>query len=413
MDIKMIDGKIIQPELEIPIIEDVDTLIIGGGVAGVAAAISSAREGASNLLIERYGFLGGMVTGGLVLRLEGFGDGEKMVVKGIAEEIVERLDAMGGAKRLGYDITVDPELLKILLFRMVEEAGVKLLLHSLVVETLVEDKRVKGVIIENKSGRGALLGKVVIDASGDGDVFARASAEFATGQRGFGIIFRLSGVDHSEVERFRTEKQDEYNTVIEEVKGLLGFPILGSGEIARGFVWWSNMTSPKDGLDIFELSQQEVLIRENILRAVKLAKEKIPGFGQAQFVQTASQFGVRETRRLIGRFILTEENIKKGSRFEDAIAHAGYGGTPGVGYDIPYGCLVPKEIDGLIVAGRCISSDEFSQNFLRVVANCLATGQGAGTAAALSLKDGVTPRDVNITKLKTQLKQQGVYLLGS
>jgi hypothetical protein len=170
------------------------------------------------------------------------------------------------------------------------------------------------------------------------------------------------------------------------------------------------MTSPKDGLDIKELSTQEIKIRENILRAVNIAKGKIPGFERAQLIQTAPQFGVRETRRLVGESVLSEEDIKKGTRFKEAIAHGGYGGTPGVGYDIPYGCLVPKEVDGLLVAGRCISSDEFSQNFLRVVANCLATGQAAGVASALAVKDGVRPREVDREKLRACLQSQGVYL---
>lgn len=408
MATRLIEGKVIQPETEIPVIETVDVIVVGGGVAGFSAAVAAAREGVSTILIERYGYLGGMVTGGLVVHLEGFGDGQKQVVRGIGQEMIDWLMQEGGARICGHDVTVDPELLKYVLFKMTGE--VELLLHSLVVDAILEDGKVRGVILENKSGQGAVLGKVVVDASGDGDVFARAGADFVVGRRGLGLIFRLSGVNHSEVKRFRTEKIDDYNTIIEEIKRLLGFPILGREEVLDGVIWWPNMTAPGDGLDIKELSTQEIKIRENILKAVSLAKEKIPGFEQVQLIQTAPQFGVRETRRLVGEFVLTEEDLKKGSRFDEAIAHAGYGGTSGVGYDIPYGCLIPKEIDGLLVAGRCISSDEASQNFLRVVANCIATGQAAGAASALAVKDGVRPREVDRKRLRTCLVNQGVYL---
>lgn len=410
MAVRLMEGRVIQPEVEIPVIETVDVIVVGGGVAGFSAAVSAAREGASTILIERYGYLGGMVTGGLVVRLEGFGDGQKQVIRGIGQEMIDRLKQEGGARVSGCDVSVDPELLKCILFRMTGEAGVRMLLHSLIVDTVLEDGRVAGVIVENKSGRVAILGKVAIDASGDGDLFARAGADFVMGQRGLALIFRLSGVDHSQVERFRTERQDEYKAIIEEIKGLLGFPVLGAKEVLEGIIWWPNMTAPKDGLDVLELSRQEIEIRENILKAVSLAKEKIPGFGSAQLIQTAPQFGVRETRRLIGEFVLSEEDIKKGSRFDEAIAHAGYGGVAGVGYDIPYGCLVPSKIDGLLVAGRCISSDEFSQNFLRVVANCIATGQAAGVASALAVKDGVSPGQVDRKKLRTCLINQDVFL---
>jgi hypothetical protein len=410
MAVRLVEDKVIQPESEVPVIERADVVVAGGGVAGFAAAASAAREGVSVILVERYGYLGGMVTGGLVVHLEGFGDGKSWVIKGIGEELIDTLREEGGARVSGYDVTIDPELLKCILFRITKGTGVRALLHSTVTDVILKDGRVHGVIVENISGRGAILGSVVIDTTGDGDVFAKAGAEFDVGRRGFGLIFRLSNVNQDKIERFKNERPDEYNAIIQEIRGLLGFPILGAREVLDGVIWWSNMTAPKDGLDTTEISAQEIEIRENILKVVRLVKERVPGFEEAQLIQTASQFGVRETRRLVGEFIITEEDIKKGLSSHEAIAHGGYGAEAGIGYDIPYGVLVPRGVDGLLVAGRCISCDEFSQNLLRVVANCIATGQGAGVASGIAIKDGVEVRDVDRERLRDRLMAQDVLL---
>jgi hypothetical protein len=410
MKARIVKGKVIAPEVEIPIQFRSDVVVVGGGCSGIAASLAAARAGVSVTLVERYGYLGGLITGGLVLHLEGFGDGEKQVVGGIGWEVIRKLKEMDGAVIKGWDATVDPEVLKRLAFSMMKEEKIHLILHSYATRAIVEDEKVKGVVIDGKGGTVAVLGEVIVDTTGDGDIFSSAGASFRKGERGFGLPFRVYNVDLEKVERFRREKREEYNKVMEEVKKLLGFPIVGAAEVKSGFIWWSNMSSPMDGLDVKNLTNFEMEIREKIVSALKIVQRSLPGFESSYLLQTASQIGVRESRLLDGEYTLTEEDMKEGRKFEDAVAHLGYGGKPGVGYDFPYRCLVPKRIDNLLVGGRCVSTDHPAQNFIRVVANCFATGEAAGAAAALSVKEKLSPRYLDVEKLRSTLAKEGVLL---
>jgi ribulose 1,5-bisphosphate synthetase/thiazole synthase len=410
MPARITRNRVIQPESEIPIFLERDVVVVGGGPGGCAAAIASAREGVSTILIERYGYLGGLTTGGLVLRLEGFSDEEKFVVKGIGKEIVDRVVEARGGRWEGFNATCDPEVLKYVALKMCKECGVEFLFHALCVDTVMEDGRVRGVIVETKSGRMAILGKVVIDATGDGDVFASAGARFNEGQRGLGLVFRLAGVDLEQANRFKKEREKEFNQIIDEIKKRLFFPIIGFDAVRPGVVWWPNMTQPLGGLDAKTLSEVEVDLREKVHEVIELVKERLPGFENAFLLDTATQLGVRESRLLSGEYVLLEQDLVEGRRFDDAVAHLGYGGKKGVGYDLPYRCLLPKDVDGLLVCGRCISTDHYSQNLTRVVANCFATGQATGVASAMSVKKNIEPRTLDRDSLRQRLTQTGVYL---
>ncbi|MDI6786248.1 MAG: FAD-dependent oxidoreductase [bacterium] len=409
---RRIGEVIILPEKRIPALVETEVLVVGGGVAGIAAAIACARSGIKTILVERYGYLGGMATGGLVLSMEGFGDGEKQVIKGVAAEIVE---CLSGAKEFnrysnGFDGTFDPEALKYIALKLLLNAGVKLLFHAYFTDAIVNRDKIEGIIISTKLGPKAILSKAVIDATGDGDVFAFSGALYEKGLKGIGLNFRLGNVDLDLADKFRKENQKEYEKLNRKLAGEGGFEPHVYPTVKKGIVWWNNMLSPEDGLNVEALSKMEILLREKINTTLKFMKNNFPGFKDAYLIDTSPQLGIRETRRLIGEYVLTEKDVLKGKRFSDAVVHAGYLGKIGVGYDIPYRCLLPKNIEGLVVAGRCISVDHYTQDAIRIIANCFAIGEAAGYAATISIKEKTSLHDLNTEELKKLLIANDIFL---
>jgi len=408
-----------------------DVVVAGGGTAGVAAAVAAARNGADTILIERYGFLGGTMTAGLVNPFMTFHAGKEQIIKGIFQEIIDRLKDMDG-----YDEKTkafDNEVMKIVLDQMIKETGVKLLLHTYIADALVtKGNAIRGVEAYNKSGRQVVLGKVIIDATGDGDVAVMAGAPYEKGREEDGLTqpmtlnFRMGGVD---VERMPS--REKINKLFEEAKakGEIKIPrenVLYFLTTRKGEIHFNTTRIVKvDGTKADDLTYAEIEGRRQMVELIKFLKEKVSGFENAYLMMSAVQVGVRETRRIIGEYVLTGEDIVKARKFSDVIARGSYPidihsptgeGTiikrlpPGESYDIPYRCIVPKKVENLLIAGRCISCTHEAQAAIRVIPIVVAIGQAAGTAAALAAKLHVSPRKMDVSLLQETLKKQGAIL---
>ncbi len=400
---RFVDGKVIQPERPLAVMHETDVLVVGGGPAGFAAAVAAARAGAKTVLVERYGYLGGLWTGGLVLLVYPTHATENgvrtKVVRGVGDELLSRIakfpDAATNYAAGKPDPTTDPEITKLVMDEMIAEAGVKMFFHCWVADVVMDGNAVRGVVLESKAGRQAILAKVVVDASGDGDVFAAAGAEHEQRLHAIGLVHRLGNVDRTDLANLQEA----------------GFKNLGSVEPLPS-VRWVNLRGPStDGLDIAELSRLEVEHRRSIWQRLEKIRQT-PGADKVFLLQTAPQIGVRITRLLAGTRRMTDKEARSGKRAPDTIAIGGtYGaGAKNPGFAIPYGALVPKKLDNLIAAGRCLDVDTPMVEDMRLIATCLLTGHAAGAAAALSVQDKCRPREIDIVKLQRLLVKQGAYL---
>lgn len=392
----LVDGKIVQPRRELGVLHQTDVLVVGGGPAGVVAAIAARRAGSQVTLVERYGHLGGLWTGGLVLVVLGhIAKGPKQVCLGIGEEMMRRLDAMDRAvidRKPGVNPTVDAETLKHVMLDMAAEAGVKMFFHCWGVDVVMDANRVCGAVFESKSGRQAILAKVVIDATGDGDLYAAAGAEYERCKYSVGLVSRIGNLD-------RVAKQ-----VPKPKRGL------GSATPVPG-VNWVNMLGPEaDALDVAELSRLEVNHRDFIWKSVEKLRAT-PGYEQVYLMETAPQLGVRVTRLLHGVKTVRHADLQAGRRLSDVVAVGGAWHADHTEWDIPYGALVPKSnVENILAAGRCISCELKMADPVRVIPVCWVTGQAAGVAAAVSVKDGCPVRGVEVPKVQKILRQQEAYL---
>ena len=408
-----------EPEREIPIVRDTDVIVVGGGPAGLAAAIASARCGAKTTLIEQFAYLGGTATASLMACINGFRNqvepDSTQVVRGIAEEIVlelKEIDGLGKSPypqksyptepgQLEYSYAIDTEKFKHVALKMCTEAGVDLMFHTYFCDAIVEGDLVRGVIVENKSGRQALLAKVVVDASGDGDAAARAGAEFwqtvgdEAPRLNDSLMYRIE---------FGKSRPEEFHAC----------------DFGRNAVVWGPRVSEAiNGADADELSKGEIDVRLRVYEDLEKKRQQHPELADARIVETPSLLGVRQTRFIEGEYKLTAEDAIEGRRFADVVAispcaiihYYGYRRyLEHEGYDIPYRCLVPKKIDGLLVAGRCISSEQQPYESHRAIVNVMAIGEAAGTAAALSSQDDVAPRNLDVPKLQEALMAHGAEL---
>lgn len=407
-----------EPAREINIARDADVVVVGGGPAGFAAASAAARSGARTVLVERFGYLGGTATASLMACINGFRNqvqpDSTQTVRGIAEEVVLALKAIGGLGRspytqrafpdlpgqLAYSYAVDPEMLKVVLFRLCADAGVDLLLHTWFSSAIVEDGTVRGVIVENKSGRQALMAKVVVDASGDGDVAARAGVPFhqvigdEAPRLNDGLMYRI---------QFGPTRPD----------GVFAC------DFGTNAVVWGPGVPPMNGLDAGALSTAEANARMAVLEDFAAKQREHPELAGARVVETPPLLGIRQTRFIDGEYTLTADDAISGRRFADSIAVSScpiihfYGYRRYLeheGYDIPYRCLVPQGVDGLLVAGRCISSDQEPYESHRAMVPVMAIGQAAGTAAALCARTGEPPRHVEAKDIQTALISQGAVV---
>ena len=383
-----------EPARDIPVVAETDVLVVGGGTAGLPAAVAAGRTGADVLLLERYGYLGGAISGGLVITLPADRQGA------MTQEIEQRLLDVGGARLMPEhrDWSIwDAEMLKWMGIQMLEEAKVRMLFHSWAAGAIVEENTLKGIIVENKGGRQAVLAKVVVDCTGDADIAAFAGAPFKKGDENgkmldVTMMFLMLGVN-TEVYQTATPKTDPPHNF---GKGCITF--LHPGEVN---VWGGHMPDI-DGTDAWDLTRCENELRKDVVEWMEWAKKNMPGCEQAHIALSSPQLGLRETRRIVGEYELTTEDWEKKVQFEDHIGYA-YEEKP-----VPYRALVPTEMDNLLVAGRCVSTDHKAQGPMRIIPPCMVTGHAAGEAAGQAVNDGVTPRELDVKKLQERLRRLGV-----
>lgn len=461
--------RIVEKERKLPIVAHPDVLVVGAGPAGIGAALAAARNGAKTLLIERYGFVGGGLTQTMVNPMFTFHDVKgRQIIQGIAEEFVQKLMQYGASKGHMTDLTFDnasmtpfdPERAKVVLLEMLESADVELLLHTMAVDVQVKSGRIEAVIIESKSGRQAICPRYVIDCSADADVAYFAGVPTVKGRaedhamQPVTLYFRLGGVDEASLrqwmKRNRTLLKD--TPTDEEIDAQRGIALLGlnqlikeavdAGELDREvaprilmyqlplpgqFSVNSTRLQNIDGTDAKALTYAEIVLRKQVIQLYDFIKKHIGGFKTSYIIDTATQVGVRETRHIVGDYVLTEQDILSGTPFVDGVCcgtfaidiHPPFGkqqiftGSGRVVYEIPYRSLVPQGINNLLVAGRGISVTHVAFGSIRVMATCMAMGQGAGVAAGLlSMSGSTSTREVNVKLLRQRLLEQGQYLLG-
>ena len=429
------DLKIAPNALDMPVVGRSDIVVVGGGPAGVSAAVSAARSGASVTLLERYPSLGGLASGGMVLVLDDMANGPEISVTGIVSEYVERLEKLdlvvvppvedrhsstetwnkwgrwgtfdfhshSNPKPICYAAAFDPDGWKRVSNDLVRESGVNLRLHSWFSRAIVEDGRMAGVVCETKQGPQAILGDVVIDTTGDIDVASRAGAAHVQDSYLTTLVFRLGGVDTELAERFEQENPREARAVNRKVKRLLG----GAWDLwwlktpVPGVVWCNcpHMTG-YDGTDPASLTAAEFEARDKMMAAIDYVRANLPGFETCYLLDVAEQMGVRQTRLLQGEYVVTKDDVVNRVHFPDSVAR-------GRDYYTPYRALLPREVDQLLVAGRHYSATPDAQRISREIPPCMAMGQAAGIAAALAVNEGVTVRDVNPRSIQEQMRRQG------
>ena len=429
---------------DIPVYRRCDVLVVGGGPSGTAAAAAAARVGADVVLLERYNHLGGLSTGGLVIWIDRMTDWQgQLVIRGFAEELFDRLppDAVAGPGRgdwgstdaakaahwsqrtaayhgiVTWSPTLDPERLKLLSQEIVIERGVKLVYHSWACTPIVVDGRVCGVTFESKEGRMAIRAAVVVDATGDGDLFARAGAAYendieeADVHHCMNTSWLFGGVDMNRWIAFKSGAPEQHASFMSRGRAECGL-------FDRPFVSWRNdvalFMGPRQtgysALDVDDLTAVEVRSHRAMAAHLDFYRAHAPGFENAYLMLSAPQIGVRHARRLKGVDSVRRGRWPEGRALPDEI-----GVSPAVSprfpnISIPYGALVPESLDGLLACGRHISCDKNSHGFMREIPQCWITGQAAGAAAALAVQQGVQPRAVDIAALQAALLRQGVYL---
>jgi hypothetical protein len=418
--------KYSEPAREVPVVAAVDVLVLGGGPAGLGAALAAARTGAETMLVERYGYLGGLATGGLVLFMDGVADKNgTRAIGGILWETLDRLRTMNGlAGSDEWSLHVDSEILKLVADEMCREASVSLRLHSLAVAPMMDGDRIRGAILESKSGRQAVSAKFCIDCTGDGDVAASAGAAFETGTRRIGLNLKIGGVDVEAFRRFEEEHPEKVRSLYAELRETGGFRLrAGPTPHSDKGVYWVNNGGLADrqgagpdgdrerslsGIDVDDLTFAEVELRRRMGISLEFYRKQIPGYENVHLLAIASQIGVRESRRIRGLYRLTQSDLTEAREFEDNIGAVAILWPEQGRYRVPYRSLVSSDIDGLLMAGRCISTDHWFQNLTRLIPASVMTGQAAGTAAALCVRDGFPAAKIDPGLLTDALRQAGV-----
>ena len=468
----MATRKTIHFSQDVPIIATCDVCVVGGGSSGIAAATAAARNDVDTILVERFGYLGGTSTASMVgpFMTSYSSDGSEMVIGGIFQEVIDRMVTMGGAvdpsevdhsTKWGSFIKsgharltpFHPEALKLSAIDVVAEAGVRVMFHTSFVKALVNEGQLQGIVIHNKGGLGVIKAKIFVDCSADADVAADAGVPYSKGRSSDGkmqpatMFMRLGNVDDAKVEAYVATHPHE-TRIFEDIvtkatqEGLFPIPRKGLNIYREPTPseWRANISRVLgiDGTIPDDLSRAEVEGRRQCRFIFEFMRKNCPGFENARLLETAAQIGIRETRHIQGLYTLGEDDVVQGRRFDDAIARCAYpidihdptgsgGHLQALGtrtgdlkadlpsdappfYDIPFRCLVPVSMHNLLVAGRPISATHEAAASLRVIPPCYATGQAAGTAAALSVRENQQVSKLDPQQLRGLLREQGAIV---
>ena len=429
------------PELsrELPVCDEVDVLVCGGGPAGFAAAVSAGRLGARTMVIEQMNCLGGIATAGGHNHLclyTSWGSPER-VVGGLAWEAGDRVIALGmGERRDPGNFDYELEALKLVLEQLAAEADVKLLYYTQFADAIVRDGQVIGAAIQNKSGRQVVLAKRVVDCTGDADVAASAGCQYQFGRASDGacqpctLMFTIGGVDWDKVAAWRTDYKMEHVWAEAQANGDMEpfqTQIMG--------LWWTSTRPDQVGVNFTHITGVDcrraqdwtaatIEGRRQAFHMIPVFRKYVPGMENCYLISTAGLLGTRESRRIVGEVMLTDEDILNRRCWEDSVAIGSffidvhnctgpgmdgetYRPEAGFRYEIPYRVLVPAEMDNLLVAGRCVSVTHRALGSVRVMPQCAALGEAAGAAAALSVQNSCSPRELDVSALQDQLRRQG------
>ena len=444
---------------------ETEVLVVGGGPAGIGAALGAGRAGVQVVLVERYGFLGGNATAALVmpwmsahtrhprpprsgeltLMPQDHGVGGEMVVRGVWAEIIEGMveaaAALPPSRDTGYTVPFDPEAFKTFAWDLLDDCGVTYLLHAFA-SGVLEPGGPGGVVFETKSGPQVVRAQVVIDATGDGDVAAAAGAPYEIGREDgltqpMTLMFRVADVERRLFADYVRRHPDQWQGVhglwdlVQKASeaGELDLPredilMFGTTRLSEVAVNSTRVTRTL-GTDVYDLTRAEVISHRQARQIAEFLRSRVPGFADAYLAQTGVTVGVRESRRVLGEYVLTGEDILAAAAFDDVVACGTYpidihnptgrGTTlrdlpPGAAYEIPLRCLLPRGVDRLLVAGRCISGTHEAHSSYRVTPTAVATGQAAGVTAALAAARGMLPRAVPAADVQAELQRQGAGL---
>ncbi len=459
------DRRVLLPPRTAAVAGRCDVLVVGGGPAGLGAALGAAGAGAQVVLVERYGFLGGNATAALVMPLMSFhtqrelprpaaadplmpadhGRGDP-VVRGALGTLVDRLVETGGAirpsERTGYVVPFDPEVFKLTALDLLDEAGVHFLFHALATG-VVGDGDVEGVVFDTKSGPIVIEAGCTVDGTGDGDVAALAGAPFDVGRQPdeavqpMTLMFRMVEFERAAFAAYCREHPGQWRGVHGLWELIQQATAAGQLELPREDLLFFGTPHEREvsvnstrvtgvlGIDVWDLTRAEWESRRQMRRIVAFLRRWVPGFDRAYPAQSGVTVGVRETRRILGDYMLTAEDVLGARRFPDVVARAAYPidihnpkgpGTvlrhlpPGEAYDIPLRCLLPRDVQRVLVAGRCISGTHEAHSSYRVMPISMATGQAAGVCAALAARSGRRPREVPAVEVQRELARQGAHL---
>ncbi|MBR5708890.1 MAG: FAD-dependent oxidoreductase [Oscillospiraceae bacterium] len=436
---------------ELPIYDECDILVVGGGAAGHSAAVAAARANpnASVILMERYGFFGGDVTGGYVLFIPTLNWRTYPLIRGNLEEWFTRLKKNAPESYIGPDypyvgkdnpyicrkyelyeacvneredphvplrtLYIEPNQLKLEMDAMVQEQkNIKILFHSWGTKPVVEDGKITGVIFESKAGRQVVKAKIVIDATGDGDIYSQCCAFH--GESGIidldhrdnqtALVWRVGGVNYEYFGRLRLNDQKTFRAWIEDLWEFCGYKTIFFPTGVDGVVWFNNWLLNKSCISLEDMRDSELLVRNSIRPILQYCKETLPQcFKDAYLYDIAPQLGVRLSRRLDGKKFMTPLDSACNTAFDDVIAWTSGFGAP---VEIPYSCIIPsdKGVDNLICPGRHISADPVAISGLQLIPQSTQTGQAAGVAAGVAIADGTTAKTVDIKKVQTILSEE-------